>query len=274
VNIVSALVRFFGMSWAVEKMGPLITLPLLQAAAFWSRARSSLQTHCSLQGCRRSLSLLATAFFVLFIQPSYADQEDETFLVYAVDIEMPTWRGNGIYLGKGLFLTAAHVIGRSWLTKPKIVIGGQKYPTRVVKEGSSSGTDLTLLAVDESLLPMRLRLRRNPLCAAPPRPGQEVVTVVPEAVVHSHIISPARLPPGLRNRTSVIGDVASTGNSGSGVFDARQKCLLGIMSQKISQSGTRAGTGEVEVHDIAKYFVPASTIDNFMPAEFRTLTAQ
>ena len=98
--------------------------------------------------------------------------------------------------------------------------------------------------------------------------------MVPEAVVHSHIISPARLPPDLRNRTSVIGDVAITGNSGSGVFDARQKCLLGIMSQKISQSRTRAGTGEVEVHDIAKYFVPASTIDNFMPAEFRTLTTQ
>ena len=121
---------------------------------------------------------------------------------------------------------------------------------------------------------MRLRLRRNPLCTAPPRPGQEVVTVVPEAVVHSHIISPARLPRDLRKRTSVIGDVATTGNSGSGVFDVRKKCLLGIMSQKISQSRTRADTGKVEVHDIAKYFIPASTIAAFMPAEFRLETAQ
>jgi hypothetical protein len=32
----------------------------------------------------------------------------------------------------------------------------------------------------------------------------------------------------------VIKDVATTGNSGSGVFDLGQKCLLGIMSRKIS----------------------------------------
>ncbi|SHH50371.1 Trypsin-like peptidase domain-containing protein [Bradyrhizobium erythrophlei] len=221
-------------------------------------------------GYQYFLTLLAAAFlFAIFLRPSYADQQDETFLVYAVNIDMPSWRGNGIYLGKGLFLTAAHVVGRGWLTRPKIVIGGQKYPTRVVKEGSPGGTDLTLLAVEESVLPMRLRLRRNPLCTAPPRPGQEVVTVVPEAVVHSHIISPQRLPQDLRKLTSVIGDVATTGNSGSGVFDARQKCLLGIISQKISQSRTRADTGEVEVHDIAKYFVPASAIVSFMPPEFR-----
>jgi hypothetical protein len=225
-------------------------------------------------GRRHLLSLFAAIFLGLFPHSSYADQEDDNFLVYAVIIDMHSWRGNGIFLGQGLFLTAAHVIGRSWLTRPEIVIAGQKYPTRIVKEGSSSGIDLTLLAVDEQLLPMRLRLRKNPLCTSPPWPGQEVVTVAPEAVVHSHIISPARLPPGLRNRTSVIGDVADTGNSGSGVFDAQQKCLLGIMSQKISQSRTRAATGKVEVHDIAKYFVPASTIDNFMPAEFRSLIAQ
>ncbi len=217
-----------------------------------------------------SLSFLAGAFvFALFLQPCCADPQDDAFLVYAVNIDMRSSWGNGIYIGKGLFLTAAHVVGRSWLTWPKIVIGGQKYPTRVVKEGSSGGTDLTLLAVEESLLPMRLRLRRNPLCIAPPRPGQEVVTVVPEAVVHSHIISPERLPPDLRKLTSVIGDVATTGNSGSGVFDARQKCLLGIITQKISQSRARADTGEIEVHDIAKYFIPASAIVSFMPPEFR-----
>jgi hypothetical protein len=226
--------------------------------------------HRSLPSCQHCLSLLAAAFvFALFLQPSYADQQDETFLVYAVNIDMPSWRGNGIYVGKGLFLTAAHVVGRGWLTRPKIVIGDQTYPTRVVKEGSSGGTDLTLLAVEESLLPMRLQLRRNPLCSAPPRPGQDVVTIVPEAAVHSHIISPDRLPPDLRKYTSVIEDVATTGNSGSGVFDPRQKCLLGIMSQKFSTSRTRPDTGEVEVHDIAKYFVPASVIAAFMPPDFR-----
>jgi hypothetical protein len=222
-----------------------------------------------------SRTLLAAAFFFVgFLQPACADQQDEAFIAYAVNIDMHSWRGNGIYLGKGLFLTAAHVVGRSWLTRPTIVIGGQPYPTRVVKEGFSTGTDLTLLAVEESLLPMRLQLRRNPLCTAAPWPGQEVVTVVPEAVVHSQIISPERLPMDLRKFTSVIGDVATTGNSGSGVFDAHKKCLLGIMSQKFSQSRTRADTGKVELHDIAKYFVPASAIAAFMPAEFHFLTAQ
>lgn len=221
------------------------------------------------------LPLLAAAFLsALPLQPSYANEQDKGFLVYAVNIEMPSWQGNGIYIGKGLFLTAAHVVGRAWLTKPKIVIGGQQYPTRVVKEGSPTGTDLTLLAVDESLLPMRFRLRRNPLCTAPPWPGEEVVTVVPQAVVHSYILSPERLPKDLRRFTSVIGDVATTGNSGSGVFDARKKCLLGIMSQKFSQSRVRTDSGKVELHDIAKYFVPASTIAVFMPAEFRSLTVQ
>jgi hypothetical protein len=63
----------------------------------------------------------------------------------------------------------------------------------------------------------------------------------------------------------VISDVATTGNSGSGVFDAGQKCLLGIMSRKIQ---TRAAA-ESEPKDIAKYFVPASTIAEFIPAEYR-----
>jgi hypothetical protein len=63
----------------------------------------------------------------------------------------------------------------------------------------------------------------------------------------------------------VISDVATTGNSGSGVFDAGQKCLLGIISRKIS---ARAD-GESEPKDIAKYFVPASTIAKFIPAEYR-----
>jgi hypothetical protein len=72
----------------------------------------------------------------------------------------------------------------------------------------------------------------------------------------------------------VIGDVATTGNSGSGVFDARHKCLLGIMSQKFSNSRIRVDTGEVEIHDIAKYFVPATTIADFLPAEFRSLITQ
>jgi hypothetical protein len=52
------------------------------------------------------------------------------------------------------------------------------------------------------------------------------------------------------------------------VFDARIRCLLGIMSRKISVKQTLISTGK-EARDIAKYFVPASEIRAFMPPELR-----
>ncbi|WP_426442363.1 S1 family peptidase [Bradyrhizobium genosp. P] len=194
-------------------------------------------------------------------------------MVYAVNIHqtpLQSWGpGYGIYLGKGLFITAAHVAGHTWFTRPKVSINGTEYPTLVVKAGSFETTDLTLLSVDEAQLPSRMALRRNPLCVEPPRPGQAVVTVVPEGTVRSTILSPQQLPPNVRKFDTVISDVARTGNSGSGVFDAVKKCLLGIMSRKISQYQIDKTTGKPEVHDIAKYFVPASTIAKFVPPELR-----
>jgi hypothetical protein len=199
-----------------------------------------------------------------------AQNADASLLAYAVNIHRTpeqSWTGYGIYLGKGLFITAAHVVGRAWLTRPKVVVAGQEYPTQVVKEGSFEGTDLTLLSVEESLLPLRLRLRRNAsICKDPPTPGKQVVSVVPEGTVRSYIIAPARLPATARRFSTAIADVAQTGNSGSGVFDAQNRCLVGIMSRKISQSRTRADTGKTETRDIAKYFVPASEIAAFLPA--------
>jgi len=219
----------------------------------------------------RSL-ILVGAFLAILPSPSSAENADNSLLAYAVNVHrtpVQSWPGYGIFMGNGIFITAAHVVGRAWLTRPKVVIGGQEYPTRVVKEGSLEETDLTLLSVEESLLPMRLRLRRNSLCKEPPRPGEQVVTVIPERTVRSYIRSPERLPIGVRRFSTVIADVAQTGNSGSGVFDAQQRCLLGIMSRKISQSRTRADTGKTETHDIAKYFVQASEIAAFLPADLR-----
>lgn len=213
-------------------------------------------------------------FFLPFVfaKPAFAQSADASLLAYAIHVHrtpMQSWGpGFGIYLGKGMFITAAHVVGRAWLTRPKIVISGQDYPTRVLKEGSLEGTDLTLMAVDESLLPLRLTLRRNALCKDPPRPGQQIATVVPEGVVRSHILAPEKLPVSARKFSTVIADVARTGNSGSGVFDAQRRCLLGIMSRKISQSRMRADTKKAEIRDIAKYFVPASEIAAFMSPDF------
>jgi hypothetical protein len=217
--------------------------------------------------------LFGVLALIFLVRPSWAETPDDSLLAYAVNVHrtpMQTWGpGYGIYLGSGLFITAAHVVGRGWMTRPKVAIGGHEYPTSVVKEGDFEGTDLTLLSVDEGLLPMRLRLRRNSLCSDPPWPGEEVITIVPEAAVHSHIMAPERLPKDVRKFGTVIADVARTGNSGSGVFDAQRRCLLGIMSRKISQSRTRVDTGKAEVRDIAKYFVPASAIAAFIPPNMR-----
>lgn len=202
-----------------------------------------------------------------------AEDSDSSLRVYAVNIRTffgdKSWTGYGIYLGRGLFITAAHVVGHAWRSNPKVVISDREYPTRVIKEGDFDQIDLTLLSVDENSLPMRLGLRRNPLCGHLPRPGESVITVVPEGVVRSHIIAPERLPIEARKFSTVIADVARTGNSGSGVFDAQRRCLLGIMSRKISQSRMRPDTGKTEIHDIAKYFVPASEIAAFLPSELR-----
>ena len=221
----------------------------------------------------RHIFPLGVAFALLISgQPLRAENPDDSLLIYAVSIHRtPTqsWPGSGIYLGKGLFVTAAHVVGRAWLTRPRVVIGEKEYPTRVVKEGSLEGTDLTLLAVDEDELPIRLRLRRNPICVEHPWAGEQVITVVPGSTARSHVIPPERLPLNVRNFSTVIGDVAGTGNSGSGVFDAQRRCLLGIMSRKISLTTKRAGGDKRETRDIAKYFVPAATIAAFIPAELR-----
>jgi hypothetical protein len=221
-------------------------------------------------GISETLRIVIFGLTLLLARPLQAASTDDTLLPYAATIHLSslqqTWSGYAIYLGKGLFITAAHVVGRAWMTQPKIVIDGEEYPTSVVKEGSFEGTDLTLLSVDETRLSMRLRLRQNALCKEPPRPGEDVVTVVPEGVVHSHILEPSRIPIAVRRFSTAIADVAQTGNSGSGVFDAQRKCLLGIMSRKISQIRTRPGAKQHESYDIAKYFVPATDIAAFLPA--------
>ena len=228
--------------------------------------------------CRLNLARLfrlagITLWSALPISPAYGQNSDDSLLVYAVNIHqtpMQSWGpGYGIYLANGLFITAAHVAGHTWFTRPKVTIAGTEYPTKVVKAGDFETIDITLLSVDEKLLPSRLALRRNPLCTRPPFPGELVITVVPEGTAQSRILSPQRLPESARKFDTVIADVAQTGNSGSGVFDAERKCLLGIMSRKISEYRAARGTGTRELHDIAKYFVPASAIAQFIPAELR-----
>jgi hypothetical protein len=143
-------------------------------------------------------------------------------------------------------------------------------PARECHQGSLSleRVDLTLLSIDERKLPIYLQMRRLSLCENQPWPGEPVIVAVPEGTARSHVMLPALLPANQKKFSTVISDVATTGNSGSGVFDAGQKCLLGIMSRKITVRPNTA-TGKAEEKDIAKYFVPASTIRAFIPTTYR-----
>jgi len=220
---------------------------------------------------------MATRFAIWFLLAMVAsvrfgiaqeEPTDQSLRVYGVNIirDPPqSWTGYGIYLGRGLVLTAAHVVGSAARTKPSVRIAGLVLPATAVKEGDFEHVDLTLLQVDERQLPVSLRLRRMPVCERPSWVGESVIVVIPEGTARSRIMSPQLLPAQYRTRFStVISDVATTGNSGSGVFDAASKCLLGIMSRKI-QVRPEGADSKSEYKDLAKYFVPAVTITAFIP---------
>jgi hypothetical protein len=188
------------------------------------------------------------------------DSTDEPLRLYAVHVKDLY----GVYLGNGLIITAAHVVGP--VKTVSVRVAGLNLSANVIKQGSFERDDLSLLAVDEQKLPLGLRMRRMPLCERPPFVGQPVIVAIPGKTARSRIMSPRLLPPDIRKKfPTVISDVATTGNSGSGVFDAGRKCLLGVMSRKFQARRDPAG----KPHDLAKYFVPASAIRAFLPADQR-----
>jgi hypothetical protein len=202
---------------------------------------------------------------------AHAERADDSLRLYAVDIwqDPPqSWGpGRGVYLGNGLVLTAQHVVGSAARTKPSVHIAGMELPAHAVREGNFERVDLTLLSIDQQKSPIYLQMRRMPLCENRPWPGEPVTVAVPEATARSHVVLPSLLGPNIQNRFSTaISDVTPSLNSGSGVFDAGQKCLLGIISRKITRSNSPKAGSE---RDIAKYFVPASTIRAFIPTDYR-----
>ena len=123
----------------------------------------------------------------------------DSLRLYAVDIwqDPPqSWGpGRGIYLGNGLVLTAAHVVGSAARTKPSVRIAGMDLPAHAIREGNFDRVDLTLLSIDEQKLPIYLQMRRMPLCENRPWPGEPVIVAVPEETAHSHVMLPSLLPP-------------------------------------------------------------------------------
>ncbi len=226
-----------------------------------------------MQLCR--LVACCAAGTALLAGPAPAQDVDDSLRFYAVHIDRTpkqSWTGYGVYLGAGLVITAAHVVGWAFWNKPRVEIGGKDFAAKVVKEGSLSTVDVTLLSVDERELPVSLGLRRMPLCRMAPFPGEPVIVATQEGMARSQVMPPYALPLHVPPKfTTVISDVATTGNSGSGVFDENKKCLLGIVSRKISEVLTKQENGQAvrESLDIAKYFVPAPTIAEFLASELR-----
>lgn len=200
---------------------------------------------------------------------------DSSLKTYAVNVfhRTPfgkTYIGGGTYLGNGIILTAFHVAGR-WrpFQKPRVLIAGQDLPGTIIKNGSLRTVDLALLSIDPSRLPVSLRLRRNPICEGPLKVGTSVLIVTPETVKRSTIISPMAIVPRLRKRFGSL--ISEPEGSGSGVFDASRKCLLGIISRKISKFGYEMRNGHLVFGSagFAGYFVPAKKIRAFIPRAYR-----
>jgi hypothetical protein len=235
----------------------------------WSAKASLLATPIS--GGAKLIGAIA----ILSLLTARADPQDtdQVLQLDAVHIEgagQQSGTGNGVYLGNGLVLTAAHVAG-SASSSIRLQIGGRELPADIVKRGQFPELDLALLSVDEHQLPASLRLRHLTLCTLPPWPGDAVIVATPEGTARSHVMPPALLPRDLAPKfRTAIADVATTGMSGSGVFDANTKCLLGIISGKIRGFHSKADVGhDSQAHDVAKYFVSAPIIAAFLPPEIR-----
>jgi hypothetical protein len=221
----------------------------------------------------RRTTMLIIAGVLIASASAHSQSFDEDLRVYAVGVvnvapfKRP-FSGYGIYLGDSTIVTAAHVVGH-WplFTNPTLIIGGQETPGKVIKKGAFPQLDLAQLSVEQSSLPDSVRLRRNHLCNVSAQVGTDVVVVSPEQTVRSRIISPRAIAPRYRSHFSTL--ITEPHGSGSGVFDADKKCLLGIMSAAITRyslMGAAVAPFSLQTTWDASvgYFVPASAIADFL----------
>ena len=74
---------------------------------------------------------LASGIFLALLVGASAETTDDSLRIYAVNIVQhseQSWTGYGIYLGQGLIITAAHVVGRASRTEPSVRIAGLDLP--------------------------------------------------------------------------------------------------------------------------------------------------
>jgi hypothetical protein len=194
----------------------------------------------------------------LAISASHAEPMDNWVQDYVVQFLCcgePNPGGAGVYLGNGLVITAAHVAGGK---TSGVRIDGLNVPAALIKTGSFPELDLSLIYMDPGKIPDSVRERRMMLCQEQPPAGTPVILAAPQGITRTSIASPTLIPFEFRTKFSTLISEGSTdGKSGSGVFDAEKKCLLGILSLKF--------TNNMDHKDIASYFVPADSIQSFIP---------
>ena len=239
----------------------------------WKFAKSSTT---SIASSMRSAACYGVAIVAvaLMIARACAQAPDDSLNIYAVNVVktrpfQQQFTGSGIYLGNGLVITAAHVVGHwPFFTRPRVLIGGQDLRAKIIKNGSFEEIDLALLSINETQLPMSIQLRRDPLCTSDPKTGMEVIDVNPTGTTRAHIISPLTISPKLQRRFNTLIDTVEP--SGSGLFDAEKKCLVGIISAKVLEYTNKREGGHIVpvATGFAGYFVPASTIIDFIPPTY------
>jgi Trypsin-like peptidase domain len=238
-------------------------------SSYWRTCGHGFHTHGRGSGAENSLKcgLMAKANFTDFanlvlgatiaglvclaISSSHAQPTDNWVQDYVVQFlrgNEQNPRGAGVYLGNGLVITAAHVAGAN---TRGVRIDGLNVPANLVKRGSFPQLDLSLISMDQGKIPDSLRERDMPLCREQPPTGAPVILAAPQGITRTSIASPTLIDPEYRTKYStLISDGSTDGKSGSGVFDAEGKCLLGILSSKFANVVDHKG--------IASYFVPAS----------------
>ena len=108
------------------------------------------------------------------------------------------------------------------------------------------------------------------MCKQSPQVGENVVVIDPDRAAYTQIMSPLFIAPNLRWRfDTLIRDLV--GASGSGVFDAEKRCLMGIISRRVPKYEYRQQHGGIIAESVgsAGYFVSAFEIADFIPPEFR-----
>ena len=95
--------------------------------------------------------------FVPTLETRDLEETLKPFAVHVVRVPKENWTGEGVYLGRGLVLTAGHVAG-AFIHTVHVQTAGLDLPTQVLKRGwysptDDSATDLALLSIDDTELP-------------------------------------------------------------------------------------------------------------------------